>query len=58
MLNRTFDRRIFLTMLAILVGAMLPTILVVLTQNLARMIPSVLVGIGLYHIFFRKNKEG
>ena len=58
MFNRTFDRRIFLTMLAILVGAMLPMILVVLTQNLARMIPSVLVGIGLYHIFFRKNKEG
>ena len=57
MFNRNFDRRIFLTMLAIMVGAMIPTILVITTQTCARMIPSVLVGIGLYHIFFRKNQN-
>lgn len=57
MFNKTFDRRIFLAMLAILIGMMIPTILVVLTQTCAHMIPSVLVGIGLYHIFIRKKKE-
>ncbi len=55
MFNRTIERRIVLVLLAIIIGMSIPTILVVTTRTCAHMIPSVLVGVGLYHFFFRKN---
>ena len=57
MLTRNFDRRIFLTMLTIMIGAMVPSILLITTELTGALLPSVLIGLALYFIFFRKDNR-
>lgn len=57
MFTRNFDRRIFLTMLIIMIGAMVPSILLLTTELTGALLPSILIGFALYFIFFRKNSR-
>ena len=55
MFRRTFNPEIFLTMLAILLGGMVPSVLVLMNHLDSNLLPGMLAGIGLYFLFFRKS---
>ena len=57
MKNIADRRRVLLVLGVILVCASIPTFLVVSTQLAGALLPSVLVGVALYFIFFGKKKE-
>ena len=55
-MKKSVDRRQVLLVLGmILFFASIPTFLVVSTQLAGKLLPSILVGIALYFIFFRKS---
>ncbi len=55
-MKKSVDRRQVLLVLGmILFFASIPTFLVVSTQLAGELLPSILVGIALYFIFFRKS---
>ena len=58
MFRRTFNREIFLSMLAIMIGGMIPAALVLINQLDSDILPGMLVGIALYFVFFRKGNAG
>ena len=58
MFARIFNRRFLPICLLVLIITCIPTFLVISVRLTGKLIPTLLIGLALFFIFFRKNRQG